>query len=324
VTRRNLLITAVVLLLVVNVAWRIYANWGLVTIHAEKQPLGKIIAKIERQGRVEISTDLPLETPVTMRVTKVPVSEALETLSTVTDARWRLNYFLASEKGVIQSAIQQIETGKKPDGWKMIYFPVPHLVADPEDAALDPRRGTWQAKSTSENNLAAYLEQAGRAVDAGFSFPENWNPAIQHPPKPGEIRKVLPKLAKSAKGRFEEVFLLTRSRMRDQNWSRGEEESADFDWIAERMKNQIAQLPPEERAEAAAEFEQQQAFWQRVRGLPREQRREVMRELAEDPVVQERMENREARRDFRSTPEQRLQRYKRYLERKQRMQNREP
>jgi hypothetical protein len=41
-----------------------------------------------------------------------------------------------------------------------------------------------------------------------------------------------------------------------------------------------------------------------------------MQAIAENPVFQEMMEQRETRRDQRRSPEQRLQRYQRYVERK--------
>ena len=82
------------------------------------------------------------------------------------------------------------------------------------------------------------------------------------------------------------------------------------------MESRIAQMPPDQQAAAKAELDRQQALWQEIRELPEEQRREKMRELMADPANQERMENRAASRDSRRTPQQRLERYRRYATRK--------
>src|SRR5438552_3856579 len=103
---RNLwLVSLAVILVTGRIAWSIWSGWGLITVHAKAEPLGKVIAQIERQGGVTLRTDLKSDTQVTMNVEKVPLTEALETLATVTDARWRLAYFMADDKTKITSAI---------------------------------------------------------------------------------------------------------------------------------------------------------------------------------------------------------------------------
>ena len=68
-------------LIVANIVYYFYSNWGLVTVKATDVPLSKIISSIEWQGWVKIYTNLPLDTKVTMFVDHVPLAEAMETLA---------------------------------------------------------------------------------------------------------------------------------------------------------------------------------------------------------------------------------------------------
>jgi hypothetical protein len=57
-------------------------------------------------------------------------------------------------------------------------------------------------------------------------------------------------------------------------------------------------------------------FWQEVRDLPEDQRRAKAQEFFNRPEVAERMEDRRLARDAKRTPEQRIERSKRYWDRK--------
>lgn len=57
-------------------------------------------------------------------------------------------------------------------------------------------------------------------------------------------------------------------------------------------------------------------FWNEVRNLPEEQRRERAREFFTSPAMQERMEERRAARENKMTPQQIIQRSQRYWDRK--------
>ena len=74
-------------LIVANIAYYLYLNWGLVTVKVTDAPLGKVINSIEWQtwGGPKIYTNLPLDTKVTMYVDHVPLAEALETLAVNVD-----------------------------------------------------------------------------------------------------------------------------------------------------------------------------------------------------------------------------------------------
>ena len=86
--------------------------------------------------------------------------------------------------------------------------------------------------------------------------------------------------------------------------------------LAERVEAQIALLPAAEQAKAREDFQTMRDFWQSVRDLPEEERRDKAREFFNRPEVQDRMEDRRLAREAKMTPEQRIDRSKRYWERK--------
>lgn len=329
--RNHWLILATVILLGGNLVWHLSKNWGLITIHAENRPLSEIIRSIEKQGGVTLRTDIDGSTAVRMHVDKVKLSEALETLSVLTESRWRLAYLLAPDKGAIINALGTLSGGQRVEGWRMLYLPVPGIGG--EHAVLpDPRADAWEVKAPPEATLQAYLQQAAQKVSASFLVPENWNPAIPSPPKSGPIAKALPKLASAANGKYEEVFLLQRGG----RFGRGEDGERDggdgprfasFDGgggggrgpdreaMEERIQAEIAKLPPAERAEA----QQMHNEFKALRDLPREEREAKMRDFFTSDAAAERMEKGISARDARRSPQQRLERAHKYLDNKARI-----
>src|SRR5580704_5294526 len=114
-------------------------------------PLGKVIASMERQGHAKIQTDLPLDTAVTMKVDKVQLTDALETLSVVTISRWRLLYFAAGDNATLKKGETSWFTGQRPDGWQMVSFPMGGMFSftdsDEDEAPPDPRLDSWTPKT---------------------------------------------------------------------------------------------------------------------------------------------------------------------------------
>ena len=207
------------LLLVGNFIYNVWLHWGLITIHSKKDPLSKIIRQIEKQGHVTLESNVDPNTPVNMWVTEVTLADAMETLSVVTESRWRLAYIVAGNRSAIKGAIASITSGQKTEGWKSVYYPL--RGAEEQDVPVDPRKDPWNVKPVVEPTAQAYLEQAARSVSACFMFPEDWNPPVKSAPASGPIAKTLPKLASTAKGSYEEVFLLQK-RQRMGRGERGE------------------------------------------------------------------------------------------------------
>ena len=91
------------------------------------------------------------------------------------------------------------------------------------------------------------------------------------------------------------------------------------EWLAQRAEAAIAQLPPDERLAAKSDFDAMKKFRDEIRPLPEDQRRAKMDEMMNRPDVQDKMAARQDARDARQSPQQREQRMKAYIARKQQM-----
>lgn len=320
--RNHLLFIVIGLLLVGNIIYHMWSNWGLITIHSKDQPLGEVIRSIEKQGHVKIQTNLDLVRPIEMNVTKVALAEAMETLSVVVDGRWHLTYFVAQDKGTIDAALAGLGNRTRPEGWRSLYVPLMGEGMGADQAVMpDPRQDTWAVKPAKEPTLQSYLEQASRNVSAGFVVPEGYNPPVTSPPSSGVIAKALPKLIDAAKGKYEEIFVLQGFRVaeNDSRGRRGGGENEEFrggrESMEERMRNEIAKLPAEEQKVAQQEFDARKAFFEGLRDLPPAERDAKMQAFMEVPENQEKMENANAARDARRSPQQRMARGKQYMQR---------
>ncbi|MEI6493162.1 MAG: hypothetical protein WCO94_11490, partial [Verrucomicrobiota bacterium] len=78
--RKTLLLATAGAVLVLAIAWYFWPD-GLITLDFKNAPVSKVIASIQRQGHVRIGTNVPPETPVTIQMKRVPLMDALETLS---------------------------------------------------------------------------------------------------------------------------------------------------------------------------------------------------------------------------------------------------
>lgn len=198
------------------------------------------------------------------------------------------------------------------------------------DTLTDPRVIVWAPSDSEDKSLQAILNQGSQKTGALFAVPQDWNPVVGKLPGEGRTGKVTVSIVKSAKGSVQELFLLTVQPPRPQTAGndaevtrtvfapqRGGQRNAE--WMAERVRAQIAALPPEQRADAQKQMDEMRAFWESVRNLPEEERRAKMEEMMNRPEVQERMEERMNARDAKSPPQKREDRMRRYLDRKNQM-----
>lgn len=328
------------LLLVGYLGWYLWSNWGLITVHAENQALSEVIRSIEKQGHVTIKTNMDPATKVTLKVDKVVLAEALESLSVVADARWRLTYFIAPDQAAISGALAAITTGKRPEGWKTHYVPMPPVGLEAPDVLPDPRKDLWEVSPAQEATLQAYLQQASRHVSASFQIPENYNPPVTSAPSGGPIRKSLAKLVSAAKGAYQEVFLLQGDRRGDGERRGGDDgmrfsgnfgdgpggsRGGGFDRTAmdERIQNELKKLPEAERVAAQAEYDERRKMFEEIRNMAPEQRDQAFQNMMNDPRTEERMEKAMSAREARRSPQQRVERGQRYRDRKQQAQTRQ-
>ncbi len=335
--RQKIIISATLLLVVFSIVYWVWSNWGLITVDVNGKPLSEVIRSIEKQGHIVLKTNMDAAKPVSMHVHKVPLTEALETLASVTDSRWRLGYFFGPDSGTVKGALESIAGGKRPEGWKNFDVPLftrPGSLGD-QAVPLDPRRDTWAVTEPQEKTLQAFLQAAATGVSASFTCPEAFNPAVSKAPSSGAIRKSAPQLAKTAGAKVEEVFLLMGRPPGAETAEAGRDRDDDFGGgpprgrggpggrgpnptqMRERMLAEIAKLPPSEQPVAKAEFEEREKFFTGMRDLPEAERRAKMEEFMSKPENQERMADRQALGGERKTPQQRIAKYQSYLAKKQ-------
>lgn len=350
--RPVLLLSAVFILAIANIGWRVMASWGLITVDVVEQPLSQVIASIQRQGHVKIETNMEVDRKVTMRVKKVPLTHALDVLSGITDSRWQLSYVFAPDTATAQTMIGSAANGRAADGWKTFYVPLSGEFESAEGTA-NPREDRWNVRPIDAPTVHGYLEQASRSVSARFAAPESWNPAINSPPSSGKITKSAMALARSAGGVCTEVFFLMGRRAGEEGENAGPgpggpgggpdgagdfrrgrggrpdggeedpEKRAEREKAREeRMLAEIAKMSAEDAAKARKEWEDRKAFFESLRELTPEQRREKIAEkMGNDPSMQNRFEGNMAKRESMKTPEQRADRYRNYQQRKEQIKN---
>jgi hypothetical protein len=338
--RSSRLLALIAVLLVANAGYHWWRGRGLITIHCEDWPAAKVIREIERQSGITLKSSVPADTKIRLHVDKAPVAEALETLATVAEARWRLAYVFAPSRSEIQTALAAFVAGEKPEQWKQTYFPMPPMSEEDNGLPPDPRADPWLVEAVEKPEFQSFVEQASRKVSAVFYYPEAWNPPVSKAPAKGPITKSAPALAKAAGGQVREVFLLEkrgrdfaggppedgeRDRGRGPRFPFAGGNGADRDRMrqafTERAQAEIDKLPPEKRAAAQAQFDERRKFFESMRDLPPEQRREKMQEFMQRDDIQDRIEQRMSERIARMTPDQRVQRAQNYVNRKQAARN---
>jgi len=167
-------------LLVANIVYYGFSGWGLITVHADNEPLGKVIKSIEWQGWVKIYSNIDSGATVSMYVDKVTLPEALETLAAnITippptndpspsgapdgngrggrggggfgrGAQWNLAFFIGSSSTNVKEMINSFERGTSSDSVKTYAYPtmLGFLTTNSDDDTPtptgDPRLQVWQ------------------------------------------------------------------------------------------------------------------------------------------------------------------------------------
>lgn len=342
--KRSVLAGLVIVIALVTIIWMLWPD-GLITLNFTNAPLSKVVASIEHQGRVRIVTNMPPETPVTIIVTKVPLMEALETLSVRTESDLRAVFIGAADKSQVTAAIQDFKSGKPSDKLAVAWFPSMGMSFGAN--IPDPRGLMVRFEPGDKNDLQSALVQVAAKSGVFTAVPKDWNPVVSGNPKPSTAASMVRQLITSSGGQVVDGFLLLNhgdggryGRGPDGQGSpdgrgggdrgdgerpgggggpRPDRDGMKPEWIAQRADAMIAQLPPAEQPSAKADFESMHKIWEEVKDLPDVQRRAKLDEFFNRPDVQDRMAERDAARDLRRSPEQREERMRRYLDRKNQM-----
>lgn len=331
-TRKKILLGAAVLLAVVAVVRLLWPD-GTITVNFKNAPFSKVVAEIQRQGRIKIVSNVPPETPVTLQLDHAPLLDALDTFSVRTETDLRPATITAPDREQTLEAIALFESGVKPEKWTIVSPPGGFLPTS--TTIIDVRKIPVALDQSTASDLHSSLKQISMKSGLATAAPADWNPSVTPPGSPKAASDLARSIAQAANGQSLDVFLMIARGGPDrgdgpprnaggEGWNGGPRQGFDPASFAARAEAAIAQLPAEERPAALADLNAMQAVWKEVAALPEDQRREKMAEIFNRPEVQERMAEREAARDAKRTPEQREARMKRYVERKKQAQNSQP
>lgn len=326
------------LLLAGNVAWRIWSEWGLITVRAENVPVRDVIRSIERQSGARVTTNLPADRTVTMNVTKVTLPRAMQVLSNTANATWDVAHIVAPEDSSIEAALAAYESGQTA-GWKVFSFadgPMRMM-----GGLVDPRAEKLETPQVQDGLLHSYLESASQIVDGQFWAPEDWNPVVTPPAEADRVARVVDALAGEAGGRSAEVLIVSgRSEIAEAGEAPGgpgrpaggpgaggmlvarggpPPSMPDPGIMEKRMLARIEAMPEARREQARREFDERRKFFEEIASLPEDERAEKMRnhmeaQIRDNPGA---MEARMTRMDASHTVEQRSEFFRRVIEHKQ-------
>lgn len=332
--------------------WSWISGWGLVTVRAYDDTFASIQRSIERQGGIKIVSNVPPETKLAMEVERVRPEEAVEVLAARVDGRWSVTFVAGPSKNDVQAGVAAIVSPGTDDGFRQ--FRAGGGGFSPVDVTPDVRRIRWTVSPMEEQTFGGYLDQFVQKTGAAVVIPSAWDPPQSKPPKGGEAAKAFRVMVSDVGGRVEEVFAIVVRPERDGGdrgdwggggaWGGGRPDGAatsgggapsasggdeprvprsqpNPEWVRERMVAQIDQLPAAEREVAQKDFDEMSAFFAEMRALPPDERRAAIEQRMNDPVVQERMLERELRRDLNRGPDKRAARYRSYLARKETRRN---
>lgn len=303
--------------------------WGTVTLEFENKPLGRVLDSFTQQTKLPVFTNLDRTKPVTIRVRRVTVTEALDAIQASADSRGgHLAFLLAPDEAGLARIRDLLPLPGDNSGILTMEFRIPF----PAMAALeevpqwkDPRSQFWQPTPNLPRQLQAAAENAAQATELSILLPSDWNPPIGKLPVSGKVSSSVPALAKLAGGKAQMLYVLPASPVggeqgRDGSWGRDRDRrrtpSLAPEMWTQRLEPRLANLPKEEATAILTSIREASRQFQEWESLTREQRQEKVQAMMQDPATAERMSDRFSRGMRKLSPEQRAQRYKGYVERR--------
>ena len=307
--------------------------WGTITLDYENKPLSAVLRSFTNQSKLKVITDLDLTKPITIHVRRVPVSEALDALQASAESRGRLAFLLAPDSSSLKTLLAALPNLPENSGIRTIEYRTPWLFRggiDDLPTDRDPRQQNWKISTIPPLQLVPSLESAAQATEIRLLLPEKWNPNLKHSAKSGPVQSSIPALAKNAGGVCQIAYILPARSERDGpggppatsdsnrgNLSWRETTSLTPDALLTRLESRIAGLPYSEQADALKSAQESVRQYREFSALPTEEERDKKRqEIMNDPNRAERAGEGFSRAMRKMSPEQRSQRYQRYVQRR--------
>jgi hypothetical protein len=332
-TRLKLLFSCILILGLIWLGIWISSGWGTITLDYENKPLSAVLRSFTRQSNLKVVTDLDLSKPISIHVHRVPVTEALDALQASAESRGRLAVLFAPNTASLKNLIASLPTPPENSGILSIEYRTPWLFRGGMDGLpveRDPRNQLWKPSPQVSLQLIPYLEQAAQATEVRILLPQSWNPPLIKAPQSGPISSSLPSLAHNAGGQAELVYLLPAHSERDgpgglpaaSETARGtlrwtEPAPLPPDALLARLESRIHSLPSSEQADARQAAQESVRQYREWSSLTTEEERDKKRqEIMNDPARAEKAGEGFSRAMRKLSPEQRSQRYQRYVQRR--------
>jgi hypothetical protein len=333
VNRPKLLLSLVVILALIWIGLWIAQGWGTITLVFDKKPLSSVLRSFTSQSKLKIITDIDLNTPITIQVRRVPVVEALEALQAATESRGSLAVLLAPDTASMTNLLSTLPNPKADSGTLSIEYRTPWLFRGTTGSLpidRDPREQVWSPSPQLPLQLLPLLEHAAQTTEVRLVIPQSWNPTLKKTPSEGPLSSSIPKLAKSAGGEAQLVYILPSRSERDgpgtppptQEANRGtlrwtEPTPLPPDALLTRLESRIRYLPSSEQGDARQAAQESVRQYREWSSLTTEDERDKKRqEIMNDPARAERAGEGFSRAMRKMSPEQRSQRYNRYVQRR--------
>ena len=332
-TRPKLLFSCILLLGLTWLGIWIFNGWGTITLNYENKPLSAVLRSFTKQSNLKVVTDLDLSKPISIHVHRVPVTEALDALQASAESRGRLAVLFAPDATSLKNLIASLPAPLENSGILSIEYRTPWLFRGGMDALpveRDPRNQLWKPSPQVPMQLIPSLEQAAQTTEVRILLPQSWNPPLKKAPLSGPISSSLPSLAHNAGGQAELVYLLPARSEGDGPGGpppAGETTRENLRWrdtpslppeaLLARFESRINALPSSEQADARQAAEESVRQYREWSSLTTEEERNKKRqEIMNDPARAEKAGEGFSRAMRKLSPEQRSQRYQRYVERR--------
>ena len=213
-TRPKILLCTAALLAVTWLGLWIHSGWGTITLDFENKPLSAVLRSFTNQSNLKVITDLDLAKPITIRVRRVPVTEALEALQAAAESRGRLAVLLAPDPTSMKKLLSVLPSPSENSGIRSLEYRTPWLFRGGMDGLpieRDPRNQFWKPSPQLTLQLLPTAEHAAQTTEIRILIPDSWNPQLKKSPQAGPLSSSIPALAKSAGGVSQLVYLLPAS-----------------------------------------------------------------------------------------------------------------